>query len=150
MSSDNGKRIIAPGQTGPVVITEKVQIKRPHAFNCGNCARWDKLKEDAGVCRLHPPQIAVIGVGEGMDRSPRPVTAPLFNITGPNEVCAFHPELLGREMVNAFTALFQAWKDLESARLTWDREKGFNRAPSLAEARQFVVAELGDAEGKPG
>jgi hypothetical protein len=132
-------------KAGPVVIGERVQIKRKHAYNCANCSRWDQLKDEQGICRRLPPVMQVIGLGEGMDRTPRPVTYPIYNMTVAGDVCAFHPELLRDEIVSVLRLVFQAW----DSRVSWDREKGFNRAPGLSEAQRFAVAP-DVTEGKSG
>lgn len=130
-------------KSGPVVIGNVTQIKRTHQYNCANCPRWDQLKEDQGICRLRIPTNSVIGVGEGIDRSPRPVTYPVYDITQANDVCALHPQLLLAEIVAVARAVFKAW----DTRLAWDREKGFNRAPTLDEAMKFA-ADDGAESGK--
>jgi len=122
-------------KAGPVVIGQRITIKRAHQFNCSNCARWDQLKEDQGICRLLAPANTVVGIGEAIDRTPRPVTHPIYNITQANDVCAFHPELVRAEMIDLFRHVFRAWDN----RLAWDREKGFNRAPTAADAARFAV-----------
>ena len=122
-------------RAGPVVIGERVQIKRSHGFNCGNCPRWDQLKEEQGICRLTRPVNQMIAVGEGIDRRPVPVTHLVYGMTTAQDVCAFHPELMRAELVKILQVVFQAW----DSRVRWDREKGFNRAPDLREAQQFAV-----------
>jgi len=112
-----------------------VKISRSHAFNCGNCPRWDRMNEQQGICRLTPLQSAVVGVGEGLARQLIPVTHPVYVITQPSDVCALHPELLHAELKAIARLLFQVW----DTRVHWDREKGFNRAPDLAEAQRFAA-----------
>lgn len=121
--------------SGPVVIGEKVAVNRAHTHTCSTCPRWDQVKVEQGICRLRRPNMAVVGIGEGIDRSPRPVTYPIYDFTLAGDVCAFHPELLRAEVVDLFRHVFHAWE----TRLAWDREKGFNRAPGLDEARKFAV-----------
>jgi hypothetical protein len=116
-------------------VPTAVKISRSHAFNCGNCPRWDRLNDNQGVCRLRFPHQVVVGVGEGLARQLLPVTHPVYDITIPSDVCAFHPELLLAELKVIARGLFQVW----DTRVSWDREKGFNRAPSLAEAQQYAA-----------
>lgn len=122
-------------KSGPVVIGERVAIKRAHQYACANCPRWEQVKQDQGVCRLRRPTQAIVGMGEDLARSPRPVTMAIYDMTMAHDVCALHPELLRTEIVTVLRSIFHAWDN----RLTWTREAGFNRAPSATEARNFAV-----------
>lgn len=90
-----------------------------------------------GVCRLLPPKTIVVGMEPGRidPKAQTPVTARVHDVVSANDVCIFHPALaesfaekMGRSFLVALT----------ESTLKHSRESGFNRAPSRAEAEQYM------------
>lgn len=144
MSQDNGSK------AGATIIGAGRVLKpqRSHDFRCENCPRWEPVPDlpggNAGICRVPIPVNTVIGLGEGIDRRPLPLTHPIRQLTEKNDVCALHPKLLHPELVEIAVKI---WQGIHG-NLTWNRDRGFNRAPSLAEAMKFAP-ESGFGDDKP-
>lgn len=110
-------------------------------YGCSSCPRWDKQSDTNGRCRLLPPQSVVVGMGEGIDRRPVPVTAQIYRITRAEDNCAFHPAIFHADVC----ALIRVVKDVWFSTPAWTRESGFSVAPGLEDAKRFAVP-MGESE----
>lgn len=91
-----------------------------------------------GVCRLTPPNTIPIGGKPGVNpQQPEIVTGRVHRIVSANDVCLFHPALAESFAAKIGAAFLSSLLEAGAA-LKWARDSGFDRAPTLDEARRFM------------